>query len=224
LRAILLRAVLLRAVRLRGARRAFLLGRARGAGFGRLDQTGITVGVKAGHLGRLWHHFARLFAATVIAVLIAVLAAILGAVIRTALAALIVAAVLVVLCILAILPGIALLRRAVGVALPSPATNIALLPVIVAVIAAWLLPALGTALFLFGRHLAHRFAQHAGIVLGMLHEVLVRHAVIRQLRVAGEVLVLFDDLLRRTAHLALGTRRVEYTVDDVAEGARAVLL
>lgn len=79
-------------------------------------------------------------------------------------------------------------------------------------------------LFLFGGHLTLRFGKQAGIMLGVLQEILGGNAVIRQLRVAGEHLVFFDDLLRRSTHLAFGARAVEDTVDDIAEGARAVRL
>jgi hypothetical protein len=79
-------------------------------------------------------------------------------------------------------------------------------------------------LFLFGGHLTLRFGKQAGIMLGVLQEILGSNTVIRQLRVAGEHLVFFDDLLRRSTHLAFGARAVEDTVDDIAEGARAVRL
>jgi 16S rRNA (adenine1518-N6/adenine1519-N6)-dimethyltransferase len=63
---------------------------------------------------------------------------------------------------------------------------------------------LRAALVLFGGHFAHRLAQHAGIVFGVLREVFGRHAVVRQLGIARQSLVFLDDLLRRSAHLAFG--------------------
>src|SRR5690606_30874341 len=92
---------------------------------------------------------------------------------------------------------------------------------VVAVLAALTLPAISLAAVLpalallslphlvFAAHLALRLAQHPRVVLGMLEEVLLGHAVVGQLRVAGQHQVLVDDLLRRAADLALGTRGVE---------------
>ena len=60
-------------------------------------------------------------------------------------------------------------------------------------------------------------------MFGVLQEILGGDPVIRQLCVTGQLLIFLDDLLRRATHLALGTRGIEDTVDDVAEGARAVL-
>ena len=48
-------------------------------------------------------------------------------------------------------------------------------------------------------------AQHAQIMLGMLLEVLGGHPVTAQLRIPRELIVLVDDLLRRTADLAFRT-------------------
>ena len=81
---------------------------------------------------------------------------------------------------------------------------------------------LALAFFLFCGHFALRLAQHAGVMFGMLEEVFGCHAVIRQLRIAGERQVLVDDLLRRAADLALGAGRVEDPVDDIAERALPV--
>ena len=50
---------------------------------------------------------------------------------------------------------------------------------------------------------ALRFGQHPQIMFRVLLEVLRRHTVIRQLRVAGQLIILINDLLWRTAHLAL---------------------
>jgi len=97
------------------------------------------------------------------------------------------------------------------------------IPLAIAVAIAILLMELLAGL-LFSSLFAHRFGQKPGVMLGMLQEILCRHPVIRQLGVAGQKLILLDDLLRRTAHLALGAGAVEHPVDDIAEGTRAVLL
>ena len=82
------------------------------------------------------------------------------------------------------------------------------LPPILPTVLASVLPAIALlillARLLLGGHLARGFGQHAGIMLGMLQEILGSHAVIRQLRVTGEHLVFLDDLLGRTTHLAFG--------------------
>ena len=78
------------------------------------------------------------------------------------------------------------------------------------------------ALFLLGGQLAVGFGKHAGVMFGVLREILGGNAVIRQLGVAGQLLIFLNDLLRCAAHLAFGARAVEHTVGDVAEGARAV--
>ena len=75
---------------------------------------------------------------------------------------------------------------------------------------------------LFGLQFTLRLAQHAGVMLGMLHEVLGGHAVIRQLRITGEKQILLDDLLRRATHLALRAGAFEHAVDDIAERPGAV--
>ncbi len=64
---------------------------------------------------------------------------------------------------------------------------------------------------------ALRLVEHALVMLGVLLEILGRHPVARKLRIAGKLVVLVDDLLRRAAHLALGAAAVEHTVDDVAQ-------
>lgn len=99
-----------------------------------------------------------------------------------------------------------------------------LMPVARTMAIATLPTALLLARLLFGGLFAHRLGQKPRIVLGMLKEVLSRHPVIRQLGIACQKLILFNDLLRRAAHLAFGARAVEDTVDDIAERARAVLL
>ena len=80
------------------------------------------------------------------------------------------------------------------------------------------------ALFLFGGQFAVRFGQHPGVMFGVLRKIFGRNPVIRQLTVTGQLLIFFDDLLRRAAHFALGARAVEHTVGDIAEGARAIRL
>ena len=65
-------------------------------------------------------------------------------------------------------------------------------------------------------HLTGSFTQHTHIMLSMLLEGFRCNAVIRQLCVASKLIVLVDDLLRRTAHLALWTRAIKHTVHDIA--------
>ena len=72
------------------------------------------------------------------------------------------------------------------------------------------------AAFLLCRQFAVRFGQHAGVMLGMLREILGSNPVIRQLRIARQLLIFLDDLLRCAAHFAFGARAVEHTVGDVA--------
>ena len=72
--------------------------------------------------------------------------------------------------------------------------------------------------------LALRLAQHPGIVFGVLKEALLGNPVVRQLGIARQRQVLFNDLLGRAANLALGTRRVENAVDHVPKRALAVRL
>ena len=79
-------------------------------------------------------------------------------------------------------------------------------------------------LVLLGLHLTRGFCQKPCVMLGMLQKVFSRHTVVGQLRIPRQKLVFFDDLLRCATHLALGARAVKDAVDDVAEGARAVLL
>ena len=70
--------------------------------------------------------------------------------------------------------------------------------------------------------LALRLAQHPGIVFGVLKEALLGNPVVRQLGIARQRQVLFNDLLGRAADLALGSRAVEDAVDDVAKRPRIV--
>ena len=69
-----------------------------------------------------------------------------------------------------------------------------------------------------------RFGQHAKVMLGMLLEVLSRDAVTSKLSIPRKLIVLVDDLLRRTAYLAFGTGAIEHTVDDIADRPVAVVL
>jgi hypothetical protein len=68
------------------------------------------------------------------------------------------------------------------------------------------------------------FGKHPKVVLGMLLKVFRRDPVIRQLRIARQLVVFVDDLLRRAADFSLGTGRLEHAVDDVADRAVAVPL
>lgn len=77
---------------------------------------------------------------------------------------------------------------------------------------------------LFAGQFGLRFAQHPGVVLGVLQKILLGHTVVAQLSIAGQLEVFVDDLLRRTTHLALGTRAVKDAVDDVADRALPVRL
>jgi hypothetical protein len=89
------------------------------------------------------------------------------------------------------------LRCAMAPALEPTLRAAAIVAVAVAVVA------LRPTLLLLGGQFALRLGQHAGVVLGVLHEVLGSDAVIGHLGVAREDLILLDDLLRRAAHLAL---------------------
>ena len=80
-------------------------------------------------------------------------------------------------------------------------------------ILAWLV-----VLLAFG-HFLLRLAQHSRVMFGMLQKGLLGHAITRQLRIAGQGQVFFDDLLGRATHLAFGARAVEDAVDDVAQRA-----
>ncbi len=113
---------------------------------------------------------------------------------------------------------IAVLLARLAVALTRLTTLPAMLVAVLAEVA------LRTALLLLGREFALRLGEHPRVVLGMLHEVLGRHAVVGQLGITREDLVFLDDLLRRAAHLALGAGAVEHPVDDVSHRPRAVRL
>jgi hypothetical protein len=73
-------------------------------------------------------------------------------------------------------------------------------------------------------HLALRLGQHPQIVFGVLLKVLGRNAVVRQLRISCELIVLVDDLLGRSTNLSLGPRGIEDAVHDVAHRTVAVTL
>ena len=64
--------------------------------------------------------------------------------------------------------------------------------------------------------LAHRFGEHPGIMFGVLRKVFSSDAVARQLGITVQLIILFDDLLRGAAHLAIRARAVENPVDDIA--------
>ena len=64
--------------------------------------------------------------------------------------------------------------------------------------------------------LALGFRQHAQIVFGMLLEILGGYAIIAKLCVAGQLIILFNDLLRCAAHFSLRARAVENAVYDIA--------
>ena len=52
--------------------------------------------------------------------------------------------------------------------------------------------------------LALRFGQHPRVVFSMLLKVLGSDAVVRKLGIARQLIVFFDNLLRRSAHFAFG--------------------
>ena len=81
---------------------------------------------------------------------------------------------------------------------------------VAALLVAALLPTLLVALLrlllrILGIHFALRLSQHPQIMLCVLLKALSRHAVMAQLRVTGQLVVFIDDLLGRTANLALRT-------------------
>ena len=61
-------------------------------------------------------------------------------------------------------------------------------------------------------------------MLGVLQEIFSGHTVIAQLGIPGQLLIFVDDLLRRTAHLALWARAVKHPIDDIANRAVAIAL
>ena len=76
----------------------------------------------------------------------------------------------------------------------------------------------------FGIGVALCLGQKPRVMLGMLLEVLARHAVIREERVTRQLRVFVDDLLRGAAHFALGTGTVEDPVDVIGGRAVTVIL
>ena len=102
-------------------------------------------------------------------------------------------------------------------ALPGPLTLTLTLTLAVVAVVAVVLARLLLALVLFAR----RLGQHAGVMLGVLEEALLGHAVARKLGVAGERKVFLDDLLGGAADLAFGAGAVEHAVDDIAKRALA---
>ena len=65
--------------------------------------------------------------------------------------------------------------------------------------------------------------QHPQIMFGVLRVVFRVHTVVRQLRIAVQLVVFFNDLLRRAAHLAFGAGAVEHPIDDATAG-RAIVV
>ena len=96
-----------------------------------------------------------------------------------------------------------------------------LLPILVATILTFAVPfglTLAVLAFLLFATLVHfllRRAQQAQVMLRMLLEIFGCNAVIAQLRITGELVVLVNNLLRRTTHLAFGARAVKYPVDHI---------
>ena len=73
------------------------------------------------------------------------------------------------------------------------------------------------ALLLFAPHLLFtlRFTQQAQIMFRVLLKVLCRNPVVAELRVASQLIVFLNHLLRGAAHLALGAAAVKDAVDDI---------
>ena len=61
-------------------------------------------------------------------------------------------------------------------------------------------------------------------MLSVLLEIFGCDTVIRQLRVAGELVILVDNLLWRSAHLAFRAGAVKHAIDDIARRTVAVVL
>jgi len=78
------------------------------------------------------------------------------------------------------------------------------------------LAVLGFLLFTFTINFALRFGQQTRVVFRMLRKVFSIHAVARQLGIAVKLIILFNNLLRRPANLAIRTRAVKNSVDDAA--------
>jgi hypothetical protein len=69
-----------------------------------------------------------------------------------------------------------------------------------------------------------RLAQQAQVMFCMLLEILGRNPVTRQLRIARQLVVFLNDLLRCAAHLALWAGAVKHAIDNVPDGSIAVRL
>jgi len=210
------------------------------AHFRRLHQTAVFA-----ILARVGHRLGRALALrTVIALRVAVavllapvllpavlLAAVLLVAVLLAAVLLLIAILMTTILLLAPILLTAVLPTAVGIALLPAIAVLAATILAITVLAAILallrllarLAALLGALLVLG-HLARRLAQHPRVMLGMLQEVLLGHAVIRQLGVARQHQVFVDDLLGGATHLALGSRTVEDAVNDIAERALTVRL
>jgi hypothetical protein len=63
--------------------------------------------------------------------------------------------------------------------------------------------------------LAQGFGQHTCVMLGVLRIGFDQHPITSKLRIAVQLVVLVDDLLRRTAHFAFGARAIENAVYDI---------
>jgi hypothetical protein len=61
-------------------------------------------------------------------------------------------------------------------------------------------------------------------MFGVLLEVFGGNTVIGQLCITCQLIVFFDDLLRRATHLALWARAVKHTVDNIANGTVIAVL
>jgi hypothetical protein len=80
-------------------------------------------------------------------------------------------------------------------------------------------------LFAFRRLLAHGLGQHPRIMLRVLGKIFCGNAVMRQLRVAVQLIVFVDDLLRGAAHLTVWARAIENPVYNIyARGPVTVLI
>tara|TARA_R110002049_G_scaffold23545_5_gene83460 strand:- start:15883 stop:16503 length:621 start_codon:yes stop_codon:yes gene_type:complete len=63
---------------------------------------------------------------------------------------------------------------------------------------------------------ALRLAEHPQVMFCVLLEILGRNAVVAQLCVTRQLVILFNNLLWRAAHLALRAGAVEHPIDDIA--------
>ncbi|MFT6450863.1 MAG: hypothetical protein ACJA06_000343 [Halocynthiibacter sp.] len=146
----------------------------------------------------------RLLIALTRALLIALIIALLAGVLMAVLAAV----------ILGVLAAVVLIVVLV------PVAALAAIPLISIVI---LLRLLGLLAFALRVLFALSFAQHPGVMLCVLLEILERHPIIRELRIARKLVIFLDDLLRRTAHFALRARTFEHAVNNIANRAIAIV-